>query len=57
MGEQVDDRIRQIVDERSEAVRCGKFGPIDLSRVLAELVCLCCRGLSPGFCPRLCGSV
>jgi len=38
MGEQVDDRIRQIVDERSEAVRCGKFGPIDLSRVLAELV-------------------
>ena len=37
-GEQVGDCVGQIVDERSEAARCGVFGRIDLSRVLTELV-------------------
>ena len=34
MCEQVVDCIRQILDERSEAARCGKFGHINLNRVL-----------------------
>ena len=38
LGEQVDDCIGKIIDERSEAARCGVFGHIDLNIVLIELV-------------------
>ena len=38
MCEQVGDCIRNSVDERSGATRCGRFDHIDLSRVITELV-------------------
>ena len=37
MCEQVDECIRPIVCERSEAARWGRFGPVISSRVATEL--------------------